>query len=320
MAKPKPQSRKRAVRKAPAADRKTSKASPRDHAPAPQRTRKTIQSAAAATGGPQLIYLLSDSTGNLARHMVTAFLTQFPRDAFRLAAMPFLQDKSTLEKALDQVVSRPGIVFHALVARDAKQMVNDRCAMAKIPACDLTGNFVDFLSRESGIPAGQDHRRLHDVDEVYHRRIKAIEFALQHDDGLGLETLGDADIVLAGVSRTSKTPTTIYLAQQGYRVGNYAMAMQVPVPQQLLAVDPKKVVGLYIDPSYLVEIRTRRQQEWGMADTRYNDPDQVEREIKWSRTIFAQQGWRMLDVTNRAIEETAARILGLLGISKPSSD
>ncbi len=274
---------------------------------------------APATAARHIIYVLSDSTGNLARHMLTAFLTQFPRDAFTLRFKNFTQTEAHLNAAFDGIRAAPGLVVHAVVATNLKQAIEARCRDLKIAACDLTGPFVDFLARESGIRPNADHRRLHDVDAAYHRRITALEFTLEHDDGLGLDTLGEADIVLVGVSRTSKTPTSIYLAQQGYQVANVSLAQQVEPPPQLLTVPSGKVVALVIDPQQLAEIRTRRQTGWRMATTSYNELEHVKTEMTWARRLYARQGWPILDVTDQAIEETAARILAIVGLGQASS-
>lgn len=264
------------------------------------------------------IYLLSDSTGNLARHMLTAFLTQFPPAAFEVRERTFLQTPERLRDTFDEIVAEPGIVMHALVSADAKSSVRAICQDIKLPERDLTGDFVEFLANCSGLTAAQDTRRLHHVDAAYERRIDAVEFTMEHDDGLGLETIHEADIVLVGVSRTSKTPTSIYLAQQGFKVGNVSLAMGIDPPRQLLAMNPRKVVGLVIDPTQLAEIRTRRQKDWSMPDTKYNQVDTVIQEVQWSRRLFARQGWPVIDVTNQAIEETAGRIVQRLGLARSS--
>ena len=292
--------------------------------PQPKRAKKPAAAATAAAAkpaaveprAPRTLYVLSDSTGNLAQHMLTAILTQFPRDAFDVRLKTYLSTEPKLAAALDDVAKDRAIVFHAVVAPAAKQAIARRCKAAGIASCDLTGTFVEFLTRESGIEPRADTRLLHDVNESYHRRIAAIEFALQHDDGLGLETIHEADIVLVGISRTSKTPTTMYLAQQGYFVGNVALAHGIDAPRELLALPAKKVVGLTIEPSQLVEIRTRRQREWNMGDTSYNEMEAVDRELAWSRKLFARQGWRTLNVTNQAIEETAARVVEIAGLAR----
>jgi regulator of PEP synthase PpsR (kinase-PPPase family) len=275
----------------------------------------TRQSSSSTTSRPwRIIYVLADSTGNLPRHMLRALLTQFPADAFEVRVKPFLHDAERLRDVMDVIEAEPGIVLHALVSRAAKAAIEAFCTSSGLPCYDLTGGLVDFLAAASGLQPSEDPRALHNVDEVYRRRIEAIEFAMAHDDGLGLDTLHQADVVLAGVSRTSKTPTTIYLAQQGLKAGNVALAMPVEPPRQLLALPPKKVVGLVIDPSQLFEIRHRRRQEWHMGDSGYNDPQAIEAEIQWSRRLFARQGWAIIDVTNQAIEETAARISQRLGL------
>ena len=155
----------------------------------------------------------------------------------------------------------------------------------------------------NAVPAGHVHRC---------ERIQAIDFTLEHDDGLGLDTLEDADVVLTGVSRTGKTPTAIYLAQQGYRVANVSLAMKLDPPAQLLALPPHKVIALVVEPGQLASIRSCRQTSWRMRLNSYSDHGHVTREVDWSKRLFARRGWRILDVTDRAIEETAARITGLI--------
>jgi regulator of PEP synthase PpsR (kinase-PPPase family) len=266
---------------------------------------------------PSLLYVLSDSTGNLPRHMVAAFLTQFPRDTFDVRPRNFLDTAGKLEAVFDEIRAHPGIVLHALVDPATKWRVAEHCLRLKLHACDLTGPFVEFLAHASSVDPTPDVRRLHDVDDAYRRRVKAVEFALEHDDGLGLDTLHDADVVLVGVSRSGKTPTCMYLAQQGYKAANVSLATGVAPPAQLLALPPSKVAALIIDPRQLAEIRTRRQRLWHMADTTYNTAAQVEAEVAQARHLFARNRWAVFDVTDQAIEETAARIVERLGLAAP---
>lgn len=249
--------------------------------------------------------------------MLTAFLTQFPREAFEVHLHRFIQTEQKLERTMDFVATTGGIVFHAFVHRHFKDLIEQRCREIGIPFSDLTGRFVEFLAVASGIQPQENIRHLHRTSTGYHQRIKALEYTLEHDDGLGLDTLHEADIVLAGVSRTSKTPTSIYLAQQGFRVANVSLAMSVQPPRQLLALK-QRVVGLTINPEQLVEIRTHRNISWRMGDTSYNDPEHVNREIAWSRRLFRDHGWPILNVTDQAVEETAVRIIDLLGLRVPT--
>jgi len=261
------------------------------------------------------VYALSDSTGNLARHMLCTFLTQFPAGTFAVEVRAFLHTPAAVEEALAEAALNPGVVVvHALVSAELKGIVERRCAEIGVPCCDLTGRFIAFLSAVSGTAPTYDRGLLHNVAEAYHRRVEALEFTLAHDDGLGLDTLADADVVLTGVSRTSKTPTSIYLAQQGYRVANVSLAMAVDPPAQLLALPKGKVVAVAINPRRLTEIRARRQQAaWRMERTGYSDPKQVAGEVIWSRRLFDRQGWPVLDITDQAIEETAACVVELVG-------
>ncbi len=262
--------------------------------------------------GPMLLHVLSDSTGNLAGHMVTAFLTQFASGTFAVRPWNFVHTDDRLNRALAEIATAGGAVMHAMVARKHKTLVEEFCAAAGIACCDLTGRFVEFLSEAAGIGASQNVKALHEVSDEYRKRIEAIEFTIQHDDGLGVERLREADVILVGVSRTSKTPTCIYLAQQGYKAANVAIAIEAPVPEQLLAVKERKIVGLLIDPWRLVEVRQSRQRSWNMTATSYIDLDHVQREVAWSRQLFNRQGWPTLDVTKTAVEETAAKIIDVL--------
>jgi regulator of PEP synthase PpsR (kinase-PPPase family) len=251
--------------------------------------------------------------------MVTTFLTQFPAGAFEVLTRPFVGEPTRLGAYLEAIASRPGIVFHAVVSPDLKRQITKRCEQLNVSCWDLTGSSVNFLAKASKLQPESDPQRLHPVDGAYCGRINALGFALEHDDGLGLDTLNEADIVLVGVSRTGKTPTSMFLAMQGFRTANVALAMGIDPPRELYGINPRKVIGLCIDPSQLAEIRTRRQRAWRMSQTGYNEPREVAKEIAWSRQRFAELRCAVLDVTDQAIEETAARILDMLGLHVPSN-
>ena len=250
--------------------------------------------------------------------MLAAFLTQFPPDTFEVRACNFIDTPQKLKRVLAGLKESPGIVMHALVDPAMKRSAAQGAGRLGLPACDLTGSFVDFLATASGVAPSPSVRVLHDVNAAYRRRVKAVEFALEHDDGLGLDTLAGADVVLVGVSRTSKSPTCMYLAQQGYKAGNVSLAIGIDPPAQLMALAKTKVAALAIDPRQLAEIRSRRQAAWRMTDTAYNQAGSVEAELSWSRRLFARAGWAVFDVTDQAIEETAARIVDRLGLGPPA--
>lgn len=296
--------------------RRSRRSAPQPHSDRPPARPRT--GSQAVRGPALLLYVLSDSTGNLPRHMTAAFLTQFPEGTFSIRARAFVDTLQKLDSVFNEIRLGPGIVLHAMVERSMKQRAAEWCSELGVPACDLTGGFVEFLAQASGIPPVPSVSRLHGVDAAYRRRVRAVEFGLEHDDGLGLDTIGDADVVLVGVSRTSKTPTCMYLAQQGYKAANVSLAINVEPPSQVLAVPKQKVAALTIDARQLAEIRTRRQSAWHMADTLYNLPHSVEEEVAWSRRLFARLGWAVFDVTDQAIEETAAHIIERLKLAGPA--
>ncbi len=269
------------------------------------------------SAGPVTLHVLSDSTGNLPRHMLAAFLTQFPAQTFVTRTWSFIQNEVKLQQTLDAIAADPGAVMHAIVMPGRKKIIEKFCKTLGVPACDLTGGFVDFLAKAAKTKPAPNLRALHEVTDAYHKRIAAVEFTIQHDDGLGIDTIHNADIVLAGVSRTSKTPTCIYLAQLGYKAANVALAIEVTVPEQLLKLTGKQVVGLLIDPLRLRDVRQARSMNWNMGRSNYYDMDHVEQEVRWSRQIFARQGWPTLNVTRTAVEETAARLVELLKLPSP---
>jgi [pyruvate, water dikinase]-phosphate phosphotransferase / [pyruvate, water dikinase] kinase len=206
-----------------------------------------------------------------------------------------------------------------VVSPDLKKCIAGQCRKLNVACWDLTGSAVDFLAKVAGLQVESDSRKLHPVDGFYCGRINAVSFALEHDDGLGLDTLADADVVLVGVSRTGKTPTSLFLAMQGFRVANVSLAKGVAAPAQLSAINPRKIVGLVIDSRQLTEIRGRRGHAWRMAQTEYTEPGAVLEEVEWSRRVFTKLHCAVLDVTDQAIEETAARIVDMLNLSEPSN-
>ena len=288
----------------------------------PRRKSRATKTSSRAGSVSPIVYVLSDSTGNLARHTLAAVLTQFPPGSITTRYHSFIRTEQRLAEALDQIRRHPGAVCHAFVSDAHKQKISEFCNAAGLAHYDLTAGMVAFLSQITQQTPRSDLSSIHRIDDHYKRRIGAIEFTLTHDDGLGLSTLAEADIVLAGVSRTGKTPTSIYLAQQGYRVANVSLAMEVPPAVQLLSLPKKKVVGLIISPQQLVMIRARRAAGWRMDQTSYGRPSHVAREIAWARQLFASQGWPILDVTDQAIEETAAKIIEVLGLTSgpPTTD
>jgi regulator of PEP synthase PpsR (kinase-PPPase family) len=268
---------------------------------------------------PASIYASSDSTTNLIRHILAALLTQFPVGALDVRYESFITSEADLQRIFGGDGPKPRAVLHAVVSPELKDLIEHHSRQLKAACWDITGPTASFLASIAGVPAGVDPQRLHRVDdEAYVRRIEAIEFTMEHDDGLGLPTLPEADVILIGVSRTSKTPTCMQLAQQGLKAANISLAIGVEPPTEVFALPPRKVIGLLIDADRLTEIRSSRQAAWHMTGTAYNQRQSVQDEVDWSRRLFARAGWPTIDVTDQAVEETAGRILQMVRGNAPS--
>lgn len=264
------------------------------------------------------IYLISDSTGELGERFTNALLSQFPKSPIVLKKHPFVQTREEAAKAFAKIpLAHRGILFHTVLSPELKKTIETFCRKRGIPAFDLTGPPTDFMVRHLNVRPVWDLRSLHPTNQDYDRRIDAIEFTISHDDGAGQATLKEADVILVGPSRVSKTPTSIYLAIKGCRTANVPLIKEIGVPAALqkLAGDPR-VVGFTLQPLKLQEVREKRIAQFGAAPGFYADLRKISREILWVEEIYKQFNWRVIDVTDRAIEETAAMILKGLSLKR----
>lgn len=271
---------------------------------------KPVEETALADKARIPITLVSDSTGSLGEHMLNAVLTQFPSEAFAVRGIKFVNNPSAEKACLQTIgVQESGLVVHATVSSELKQKIEALCAEKKLAVLDLTRPLSDLLSQVSGFSPSADTTKLHELNEPYFKKVKAIEYTIDHDDGHGLSTLDKADIVLAGISRTTKTPTSMVLALQGYACANVPLVLDVDPPRQLQAVDPDKVVCLVMRPQALSAVRSGRIQTELGYDGGYADLDRVKKETVHARRWAEKLKWPVLDVTGRAIEETAVKVL-----------
>jgi len=191
--------------------------------------------------------------------------------------------------------------------------LEERCRGLGLPAVPALDAVIDALEAALGQEAKGRPGRQHTLDAAYFARVEAIQFTIAHDDGIAYEDWEDADIVLAGISRTSKTPTSIYLANRGYRVANIPIVVESPPPLALFGLRRPLVVGLTTAPERLIAIRRNRLLSLNQAaDTPYVDNERVTGEIQYARRMFADNGWPVIDVTRRSIEETAAAVINLI--------
>ena len=263
----------------------------------------------------QAIYLLSDATGETAEKMVMAALTQFRDKTVRLTRVNNVRTKNQVYEALDEALGNRGLVVYTIVNRELAQLVHDECDGLGLVSIDLLTPLLMKVANFLGRSPKETPGLLHGIDDAYFRRIEAIEFTVKHDDGQEPRNLYQADIVLVGISRTSKTPLSIYLAHRGWKVANVPLVKGIDPPAQLFEVDPKRIAALIIDPQRLVEVRAARLRNLGQ-DPRaaYADFDQIEEELKDAKRFFRRHPWVVLDVSGKAIEETANEVLVRLGL------
>ncbi|GAA4829024.1 pyruvate, water dikinase regulatory protein [Sphingosinicella ginsenosidimutans] len=265
------------------------------------------------TPGKQLhLHLLSDSTGETLDMVATAGLAQFDNiDAVR-HLWPMVRSEGHLARVLDDIEARPGVVLYTLVNPQIRRALERECRRREIHALSVLDPVLDALAAVSGEQAKGRAGRQHALDAAYFARVDAIQFTIAHDDGIGPENWEEADIVLAGVSRTSKTPTSIYLANRGYKVANVPLVPTSPPPASLYTLKHPLVVGLTANPERLIQIRRNRLLSLNQApETDYVDNDAVAAELAFARRMFADNGWPVIDVTRRSIEESALAIVKL---------
>jgi regulator of PEP synthase PpsR (kinase-PPPase family) len=258
------------------------------------------------------LHLLSDSTGETLEVIAKACLAQFDHVEVLRHFWPMVRSEGHLDRVLDDIERRPGLVLYTLVNSNIRRELEQKTRRRGIYAVSVLDAVTNALSAILGQEAKGRPGRQHALDAAYFARVDAIQFTIAHDDGLGVENWEEADIVLAGVSRTSKTPTSIYLANRGYKVANIPLVPESPPPPALYALEHPLVVGLTTNPERLIQIRRNRLLSLNQApETDYVDREAVNSELAFARRIFSDQGWPVIDVTRRSIEETAFAIVRL---------
>lgn len=259
---------------------------------------------------PLTIFLLSDATGETAEKSVSAALTQFRDKKARLRRVSNVRTKHQVYEALDEALQLKALVVYTIVNRELAQMVHDECDALGLPSLDLITPLLMRLTEFFGVSPKEMPGLLHGVNESYFHRIDAVEFTVKHDDGQEVRNLHKADIVLVGVSRTSKTPLSIYLAHQGWKVANVPLVPGIDPPKELFDVDQKRVAALIIDPQRLLELRASRLRNLGQDPrSTYADYESIEEEIATARRFFRRQRWAIIDVSGKAVEESANEVL-----------
>ncbi len=256
------------------------------------------------------LHVISDSTGETAARLVQALEAQFPDQEFLEIRHPSVESIADLQLAVNRMKGRPAVVIYTLVEPELREGMRSLCRRAKLHYCDLLAQPLDAVARVSGQAAKMKPRARPPLNDAYFRRMSAIEFAVKFDDGVG-RGLAEADIVLVGVSRTSKTPLSIYLGYLGYKTANVPLVKGIDPPPELYEVDASKIVGLTIDAQRLSEIREERIR-WMRGDRSYANLVEIYDELEYATQIQRRLGCPVIEVSDLSIEEISHRIMRLV--------
>jgi regulator of PEP synthase PpsR (kinase-PPPase family) len=255
------------------------------------------------------IYIISDATGQSALHILRAALVQFEPARAKMMLFHDVDTKTELKQILDQARSAHALIAFTFVKKDMRDYASAYCNKHDIFHLDILGPLINILASYLHQEPLETPSLLRKVNERYFKRIDAIEYTLGHDDGRGAERLREADIVILGLSRTSKTPTSFYLAQEGYKVANVPIVPEIPLPEELFTIDQHKIVCLNIDPEVLQKVRLVRQKRSGLKPG-YSDFKKIFAEVEYVQDLLKKnRGWKVVDTTNKSIEETAWEII-----------
>jgi [pyruvate, water dikinase]-phosphate phosphotransferase / [pyruvate, water dikinase] kinase len=257
------------------------------------------------------LHVVSDSTGETATRLVHALEAQFPDQPFQEVRHPRVETVDDLSAAVQRARGRPAVVVYTLVAPEFRDEMRRLCRRARLHYCDLLGHPIEAVAKVSGMSARMEPGSRHALDESYFKRMEAIEFAVKYDDGMG-GGLHDADVVLVGVSRTSKTPLSMYLGYLGWKAANIPIVKGIEAPADLFDIASEKIVGLTIDAKRLEEIRIDRKRRMGGGNHQYAKLLEIYDELEQAKAIHRRLGCPVIDTTELSIEETAARVIRLV--------
>lgn len=259
------------------------------------------------------VFVVSGSTGASGSRLTRTALAQFPNAGMPVVIVPDVRTAIHLQDVVERAAAQGGLIAHTLVDPDLRTRLEALAQARSVPTVDLIGPLLSQLTRLLGQqPAGQPglYRKLYEEDL---KRIDAIEFAVAHDDGKRAAELDQAEIVLTGVSRVGKTPLSMYLSTLGWKVANVPLVKGVQPPATLFEVDKRRVIGLTIEPGQLVAYRQRRGETLGLRGSgAYTDPETLFEELEFARTLFRHNGFAIVDMTDKPVEEGASEVIAHL--------
>lgn len=259
------------------------------------------------------LHMISDSTGETLITVARAVAAQYSNVSPVEHVYPLVRSQKQLDRVLAEIEETPGIVLFTLLEKGLVERLEAKCREINIPSLSIIGPVMQLFQAYLGTETSRRVGAQHTLNAEYFKRIDALNYTMMHDDGQHVEGLEEADVVLVGVSRTSKTPTSIYLANRGVRTANVPLVPGIPIPRELEVLKKPLVVSLHATPERLIQVRQNRLLGLGAksGDDAYIDRQSVAEEVQFSRKLSAKYNWELLDVTRRSIEETAAAVMKL---------
>ncbi|MBT4760676.1 MAG: kinase/pyrophosphorylase [Bdellovibrionaceae bacterium] len=263
----------------------------------------------------KFVYIISDGTGETASNMAKAALVQYQGVDINIVTRKNVRTIDQISSVIENVYENRGFIIHTLATPKMREELQRLCGEKGIPQIDLLGPLLEELNQFFGSHAHTPTAGLlRTVDKKYFKRIEAIEYTVRHDDGKVLLALDEADIILVGISRTSKTPLSIFLSHKGWKVANIPLIIEASLPKELFEVDQRKIVGLMIDDNALLRIRQKRIEKFGsQPGNDYASIRHIQNEISFANDLFKKnRRWPVFNVTDRALEETAGEIIRIV--------
>ena len=262
------------------------------------------------------VYAVSDSLGDTAESVAKATISQFDEN-IDVVRVPFIRHAEQVEKVVEEAAEHHAVVCHTLVSPELRQTFEKIAEAKHVRYVDILGPMMDMVGTITTSKPRMKPGIIHKLDEEYFKKVEAIEFAVKYDDGKNPAGFAKADIVLIGVSRTSKTPLSMYMAHKKYKVANLPLVPEVPLPEEIFHVPPYRIIGLIIDPYKLNTIRAERMKALGFSGSaNYTDIARIQDELTYAKEVMRQLHCLVIDVSNKAIEETASRIMAIIQRNK----
>ena len=259
------------------------------------------------------VFVISGGKGLAGHTMVHSLIIQYPKNNIPVKIIPNVQSKEKIVEVVQKVKDAGGLLTHTMVNTELRRILLDECEKQQVKNIDFMGPLADYFEQELGLQSASIPGLYRRINAQYYDRIEAIDFTLNHDDGINPERIMDAEIILTGVSRSGKTPLSVYMSMFGWKVANIPLVKGIDPPEELFKVDPKRVFGLKINSSQLIVIRHKRLNQLGdHSNPIYTDQKHVREELRYANFIFEKGGFTTISVTNKPIETSANEIIGLV--------